>query len=562
MRRAIGILFVAGALAAAPTDSRVTDAAARGDIEAVRALLRKGADVNGTQGDGSTALHWAAANADRKLADLLIASKADLSARTRLAGITPLFVAAKNGAAEVVEDLLKAGADVNLANASGTTPLMMAAAAGDPATVRIMIEHGATVNAVESTHGQTALMFAAALDRADAVSLLMKNGADASLTTKVVKPERFRPDPDLVPMNDALEYTEPATGRNGRGGGEAGRKPAAPQRPMREIGAQLTGGMTAMLFAARDGQIAAAGALLNAGADVNEVNATQKTSPLVMAVSNGHYDLARYFVEHGADPNLANIQGLTPLYGVLDVQWAGHSWFPNPVTAQQKTSYLELMKILLAAHADVNAKLAKKTWFRTLAHDATWVDPAGATAFWRAAQATDLDAMKLLLEAGADPKISTTGGDSALMVAAGVGWGANFSVNAPDSWLPAVRKCLELGLAVNQVDNRGYTALHGAAYIGNNDLIKLLVEKGAKVDVKAKTGDSVADMANGPNRFATPHPETVALLEKLGSQNSHNCRSADCLVEPKAEAPRGGKAPAKAEPGKDKKATPKASVND
>lgn len=544
MRLAVGVLLVTQALTAAET--RVADAAARDDIETVRALLKKGADVNGAQGDGSTALHWAAANANRKLADLLIASKANLSAQTRLAGITPLFVAAKNGAAGVVEDLIKAGADVNLANAAGTTPLMMAASAGDPATIRILIEHGAKVNAAESTHGQTALMFAAALNRSDAVSLLMKNGADASLSTKVVKPERFRPDPNFVPMNDPTDETTPR------------RKPGDPAspRPMREIGAQLTGGMTALLFAARDGQIDAARALLDAGADVNAVSAAEKTTPLVMAVSNGHYDLAKYFVEHGADPNLANIQGLTALYGVLDVQWAGHSWFPNPVTAQEKTSYLELMKTLLAHHADVNAKLAKKTWFRTLAHDATWVDPAGATAFWRAAQATDLDAMKLLLAAGADPKISTTGGDSPLMVAAGVGWGANFSVNAPDSWLPAVRQCLELGLDVNQADNRGYTALHGAAYIGNNDLIKVLVEKGAKVDGKAKTGDSVADMANGPNRFATPHPETVALLEKLGSPNSHNCRSADCLVEPKAEAPK--KVP---EPEKDKKASPKASVN-
>jgi ankyrin repeat protein len=545
MRLAVGILLVAGALVAA--DTRVADAAARDDIETVRALLRKGADVNGAQGDGSTALHWAAANANRKLADLLIASKANVSAQTRLAGITPLFVAAKNGAAGVAEEILKGGADVNMANAAGTTPLMMAASAGDPATIRIMIEHGAKVNAAESTHGQTALMFAAALNRSEAVTLLMTNGADASLSTKVVKPERFRPDPNFVPMNDPTDETTPR--RNGRGGADA------PPRPVREIGAQLTGGMTALLLAARDGQMEAARALLDAGADLNAASAAEKTTPLVMAVSNGHYDLAKYFVEHGADPNLANIQGLTALYGVLDVQWAGHSWFPNPVTAQEKTGYLELMKTLLAAHADVNAKLAKKTWFRTLAHDATWVDPAGATAFWRAAQATDLDAMKLLLAAGADPKISTTGGDSPLMVAAGVGWGANFSVNAPNSWLPAVRQCVELGLDVNQVDNRGYTALHGAAYIGNNDLIRLLVEKGAKVDVKAKTGDSVADMANGPNRFATPHPETVALLEKLGSPNSHNCRSADCLVEPKQDAP------PKTDPEKDTKATPKASVN-
>jgi ankyrin repeat protein len=549
MRCAAGILFAMQALVAG--DTRVADAAARDDIETVRALLRKGADVNGAQGDGSTALHWAAANANRKLADFLIASKANVSAQTRLAGITPLFVAAKNGAAGVAEDLLKAGADVNLANAAGTTPLMMAASAGDPATIGTMIDHGAKVNAVESTHGQTALMFAAALNRSEAVTLLMKNGADASLSTKVVKPERFRPDPNFVPMNDPTDETTPR--RNGRGGADAKLGDAA--RPAREIGAQLTGGMTALLFAARDGQMEAARALLDARADVNAASAAEKTTPLVMAVSNGHYDLAKYFVEHGADPSLANIQGLTALYGVLDVQWAGHSWFPNPVTAEEKTGYLELMKILLAAHADVNAKLQKKTWFRTLAHDATWVDPAGATAFWRAAQATDLDAMKLLLAAGADPKISTTGGDSPLMVAAGVGWGANFSVNAPDSWLPAVRLCLELGLDVNQVDNRGYSALHGAAYIGNNDLIKLLVEKGAKVDGKAKTGDSVADMANGPNRFATPHPETVALLEKLGSPNSHNCRSADCLVEPKQETP-----PKKA-PEPEKKNTPKANVN-
>jgi ankyrin repeat protein len=548
MNRILGIVLAMGTAFAA--DTRMADAAARGDVAVVRALLKQGVDPNGAQGDGSTALHWAAMNGNRELADLLIAAKANVKAETRLAGITPLFLAVKSGAAGIVEDLLKANADVNRANASGTTPLMMAAAAGDPATVQVLIEHGASVNALESTHGQTALMFAAALNRSAAISLLLKHGADASIVTKVIKPERFRPDPTLVPP-EGEEVARPA-----------GEKPAdAAARPMREIGAQLMGGMTALLFAARDGQIDAARSLVEAGAGVNGVSASENTSPLVMAISNGHYDLAKYFVEHGADPNLGNIQGLTPLYAALDVKWVGHSWFPNPQIAQEKTSYLDLMRVLLAHGANVNATLQKKTWFRTLAHDATWVDPAGATAFWRAAQATDLDAMNLLIASGADPKIPTAGGDSALMVAAGIGWGANFSVNAPDSWVPAVQKCLELGLDVNAVDSLGYTALHGAAYIGNNDLVRLLVEKGAKVDVKAKSGDSPADMANGPNRFAMPHPETVTLLEKLGSPNAHNCRSADCLVEPKAETPRGGRGtPEKREPEK-KPPTPKSSAN-
>jgi len=291
--------------------------------------------------------------------------------------------------------------------------------------------------------------------------------------------------------------------------------------------------MTALLYATREGHMEAARALVEGGADINATNA-DKFTPLVMAIANGHFDLAMYLLDHGADPNLAALSGLTPLYAAVDTQWAPHAWFPQPNIDQEKTGYLDLMKALLDHKAQVNAQLGEKLWFRSFTNDYTWVDPAGATAFWRAAQSSDVAAMKLLVEHGADPKLATKSGETPLMAAAGIGWAANWSVNAPEPLIDAVKYCVELGDDVNAADNRGYTALHGAAYLGNDDMVNYLVSKGARVDVKSKAGDTVADMANGPTRFGQPHLETVALLEKLGSANSHNCRSDQCVVAPRA----------------------------
>ncbi len=301
----------------------------------------------------------------------------------------------------------------------------------------------------------------------------------------------------------------------------------------RERGTTDRGGMTALLFAARDGQMDAARALLEGGADINQVSVSEKTSPLVLAVMNGHFDLAKLLTEWGADPNLSNTQGLTALYAAIDVQWAPKGWFPSPGTGQERVTYLDLMKILLDDGADPNARLGKKLWFRSFG-DHSWIDTAGGTAFFRAAQSTDLTAMKLLVAHGADPDIPSTGGDTPLMVASGIGWGYHFNMNSTDStWMDAVKYCIELGANVNAVDSKGYTALHGAAYIGNDELVHYLIDHGGDVKVVAKDKNTVADMANGPTRFGIPHPETVALLEKLGSGNSHNCRSDQCLVAPK-----------------------------
>ncbi|MBI4471169.1 MAG: ankyrin repeat domain-containing protein, partial [Acidobacteria bacterium] len=299
--------------------------------------------------------------------------------------------------------------------------------------------------------------------------------------------------------------------------------------PQRRRGASVVGGITALLLAAREGYMDAVRALVEGGANVNNAGEGERMSPLVMAIANGRFDVARYLLENNADPNIANIQGLTALYAVLDMQWAPYSWRPQPIASQERTSYVELMNMLLERGANPNARLSSRVWFRSLPNDRTWVDPAGATPFWRAAQAVDVEAMRLLVNAGANPKLPTFAGVTPLMVAAGLGWATNFSRNAPDR-IEALKYCLELGLDVNAKSQQGYTALHGTAFLGKNELVRLLVEKGADVTVVAKDSNTVVDMANGPFPHSIIYPETIALLEQYGAKNSNNCRADTCLI--------------------------------
>jgi uncharacterized protein len=587
-------LFVALLLSAAGSDSRLADAAMQGDRAAVKSLLQQKIEVNSPQGDGATALHWAASNEDLEMVKMLLAGGANVNAATREGGVTPLFMACTSGNAAIIEALLSAGASAKSAKPNGTTALMIAAASGSVNALKTLLDHGAEVNAKESVHGQTALMFAAALNRVDAVKFLAQHGADVNAASNIAKLERVRFDQDgnvvETPAGGAA-----AGGRGGRGG--RGRGAAAPvaaparakatdeedaandaeaaaaaaktakataesdldllarsfglksadarfatpkakagdiaARAPRRVGAEVMGGMTALLYAAREGHTDTARALVEAGANVNAVSG-DKYSALVMAITNGHLDMAKYFLDHGADPNLATNADLPALYATIDVQWAPHTWFPQPNTEQEKATYLDLMKAEIEHGAKVNAQVGEKLWFRSFTNDYTWIDPAGATAFWRAAQSSDVAAMRLLVEHGADPKMPTTSLDTPLHAAAGIGWAANWSVNAPVPLVDAVKYCVELGNDVNALDNRGFTPLHGAAYLGNNEMVNFLVSKGAKVNVKSKAGDFAADMANGPTRFGQPHLETVALLEKLGSPNSHNCRSDQCVVQAKA----------------------------
>ncbi|HTP31184.1 MAG TPA: ankyrin repeat domain-containing protein [Candidatus Acidoferrales bacterium] len=543
------VLLLVFGLALSAADSRLSEAAMRGDSNAVRTLLKQKAEVSGAQGDGSTALHWAAFRDDLEMVKLLLAAGADVKAATREGAITPLFMACTNGNAAIIAALLNAGADANSVKSNGTTALMTAAASGNTEAIKALLDRGAKINAKESAHAQTALMFAAALNRTEAVTLLLARGADANITTAVKKLERVRfdqdgnvvdtpaggrgaaaaatppPDPDAIRRElDSLAHALGLASADVKLAKPKARAGDVAARAPRKVGPDVAGGMTALLYAAREGHLETAQALVAGGADVNLVSGGKMT-PLVMSIANGHYDLAMFLLDQGADPNRAADSGLTPLYAAIDVQWAPKAWFPQPNITQEKVSYLELMRALLEHGANPNAAVGEKLWFRSFTNDYTWVDPAGATSFWRAAQSSDTAAMKLLVEHGADPKMANKAGETPLMAAAGIGWAANWSVNAPVPLIDAVKLCVDLGNDIKASDNRGYTALHGAAYLGNNEMVTYLVSKGAEVKAKSRAGDSPADMANGPTRFGQPHPETLALLESLGSPNSHNCRS-------------------------------------
>ena len=708
----LAIVAASAAVAAAgasrgPT-SPIADAAMRGDVATVRALIAKRADVNAAQGDGMTALHWAADRGDSAITAELLRAKADVRSRTRIGSYTPLHIAARTGNSAVVRALLGAGGDVNATTLSGATPLHLAAAAGTADVLKALLAKRADPNAREWNWGQTPLIFASEYGRATAVQLLLKAGADPSVHTRVAnltddaardqaaeKKRRavlisFEPparrdsaEADYKKAIDAARAAQAAnaprtaadsaTAQTGNAGGRANqlptREPRGPFTPeqiqaaidsgravmrtsalpadsvkeqvdtlnggvqgyVKQVGA--VGGLTALHHAVRQGSVDAAMALLDGGANINDTSFVDGTTPLLMAIINGQFDVAIKLVQRGANPSLASSSGMAPLYATINSQWAPLSRFPQPQAIQtQKTSHLELMTALLDKGANVNARLKKQPWYFAYNNcgnaNCGLENIDGTTPFWRATYALDLDAMKLLVKHGADIKLGTTppppaaraqratarpatsadsgkavakvdtakvvpagtskvaatpapnaaattaaakpaagqttgaaaeragggggGGPVAFKLdpdievlakstpagpgvlpihaAAGVGYGNGFAGNshrhAPDAWMSVMKYLIEdLKTDINARDNNGYTALHGAAARGDNEMIKYLVAHGADVKAVAKNGRTVVDMANGPVQRLRPFPETIALLEKLGSRNQHHCVS-------------------------------------
>ena len=676
------------AVASRPPASPIADAAMRGDVATVRTLIARRADVNAPQGDGMTALHWAADHGDSAMAAELLRAKANVASRTRIGAYTPLHIAARTGSPAVVRALLAAGSDVKATTTSGATALHFAAAAGNPDVVKALLSKGADPSARESSWGQTPLVFAAEYGRAAAVEALMKHAADPSIRTRVMNLSddaardqaaekkrnavliSFEPPArhdsaeadfkkSLEAAKAAARATAPRTAADsanaGRQGGGRGnqlpvREPRGPFTPeqiqtaidsgravlmadklptdsvkeqvdtlnggvegyIKQVGS--VGGLTALHHAVRQGNLDAAMALLDGGANINDTSLVDGTTPLLMAIINGQFDVAIRLVERGANPNLASSSGMAPLYATINSQWAPRSRYPQPQAIQtQKTTHLDLLEALLAKGADVNARIKKQPWYFAYNNCGNpncgleTID--GTTPFWRATYALDLDAMKLLIKHGADPKLpsvppapasrarparpaaSADSGrtlaakadtakavtaakpDSAKAVtaspapnaaqpglgagtqfkldpdievlakaapvgpgvlpihaAAGVGYGNGFAGNshrhAPDAWMSVMKYLVEdLHTDVNARDNNGYTALHGAAARGDNEMILYLVAHGADVKAVARNGRTVVDMANGPVQRLRPFPETIALLEKLGARNQHHCVS-------------------------------------
>lgn len=592
----------------AMADSPVADAAMLQDIDRITELVQQGTDVNTAQGDGMTALHWAAENGSRPIADILIVAGANLQAATRIGGYTPLHLASRNGAADVVDALIEAGSDVMAETTTGAvTPLHFAAASGDVNVIDQLVEAGADVNAEEVAWNQTPLMFAAASNRVEAVKSLIAHGADVEATSKVVDLiSRHAEDIAAKARRDEVLNTF-----REESGSEAGTWAPNPNEVIAAIQAAreyitqqdvdveqieedernrrllnytrlvaTQGGLTPLLLAAREGLTDVSMALLDAGADINAVGVGDKTSPMLMAVVNGHFDLALDLLERGADPNVASVAGTTPLYAAINTQWAPKARFPQQQAyLQQRATYLDVMKALLEAGADPNARLSKHLWFMEYTNALLDLDTNGATPFWRAAHALDIEAMKMLVQHGADPNIATIkptersgvsgfqkeeceeflgfqfhcpiaeffsglfgdpsglpaveeGGPGLYPIhaATGHGYSVGFAANShrfvPGAWLKAVTYLVEEhGADVNERDYNGSTPLHNAASRGDIEVINYLVEKGADVKVINRKGQSTADMANGPAQRTQPYPVAIKLLESLGSINNDNCQS-------------------------------------
>ncbi len=517
--------------------------------------------------------------------------------------MSAIHLAAQAGRPDAIRALLEHGAEVDTRDAyAGRTPLMFATAQNRLQAVKILIHAGADVALATEVKDLQAMAEEDGRERARADRILRAKrdpepeepagaGAPASQRAQPGTPRQAAAPADSAGAKHAVaDSTAAAKTVADSTARERELYPREPDRPTRPpdpdsaaaaadtntnaprslsytdlVGQQ--GGMTALHYAVRDGRTEAALLLLESGADIDRLTEGDQSSPLLVAIINGNFDLAMMLLDMGADPTLGSEDGAKPLFATVNNEWALRTWYPQPTASkQQHTSYLELMKALLEAGADPNARLETHIWYAAYNAGRMGVDFAGATPFWRAAYGTDVAAMRLLVEYGADPNIRTIkpasrrrrfsqdttstadtteteddpsgvlpvpiGGPAVhpLHAASGVGYGtsrvAQQHRHVPDGWLPAVKYLIEeLGVDVNVRDHEAFSAIHHAAARGDNTVIEYLVAQGGDVMFVGRRGQTTVDMANGPEQRVQPFPETIALLESLGAKNNDDCRS-------------------------------------
>ena len=563
MRAAACLVFSACFItlsAAGAVNSAVSDAAMKGDTAALRMLVQKKADVNAAQADGATAIQWAAYRNDLEMADILIAAGADVKLANR-DGAMPLWLAAENGSAPMIGKLLDAGADPNGRTLHGETPLMMAARNGNVAALQLLLDHKADPALKENLRGTTALMWAVEQSHPEAVRTLVEHGADVNAASNAdTRNSRLNLAPTVQERIVQDKLIDAFA--NGK---KVQLTPGGPTVSLEDLadsygqsGKKDGGGLTPLVYAAREGCFECARILLQSGATVNQVT-TYGWTPLLTATQNRHYQLAAYFLDHGADPNLANNGGWTPLYLATDNRNIESGDYP---VRKPDMDHLDFIKLLLAKGARVNTRICGvESSARDCKGDTTetrtnftmqWLSEEGATPFLRAAQSGDVALMKLLLDRGADPRIATAHGVTALEVASGIGWVEGITFEwSPEQSLEAVRMCLDLGIDVNTADDEGRTALHGAAHKGRTDVIQFLIDHGANLEAHDKgSRDTFAgamkgmtwiplDWARGLVRVgvqsAVAHPEAenllVALMKERGMPIPPPPGSSICLTK-------------------------------
>jgi ankyrin repeat protein len=541
------LLLSVASLGAAKSD--VADAVMRGDTAAVRALLAQKADVNGTQGDGATALHWAVFREDLATTNLLIQAGANVKAANH-EGATPLSLACQAGNVAIIETLLKGGADPNEKLPNGETALMMASRTGSVASMKVLIDRGADVNAKEKLRGTTALMWAADQGHAAAIQLLLDRGADTNARSNPA-PARRRGAPGKsgdprranrsvqggVAAGQTDDDAQPVPARqpvaqqpaaNAQPAAQGRPAPAARQRQPQPAPQLTDGALTALTYATRANSLESVKVLLAAGVDVNQASGYGWT-PLLVATQNRFYQLGSFLIDKGADVNKTNKGGWTPLYLAVDNRNIEGGDYP---VRKGDMDHLDFIKKLLDKGADVNARITDNTEGRTVFTN-QWLDENGATAFLRASQSSDLVVMRLLLAHGADPKIATIGNVTALQVAAGIGWVDGLTYEwSPQANVETVKLLLELGVDPNVQAITGRTALHGAGHKGRTAVIQMLVDAGGRLDTRdyGMTGNDAGgrlkvhtwqpvDYSDGLVRVgvqsAVAHPDAGLLFRKL-----------------------------------------------